>query len=46
MISNGSLVRVVSVSEKLVTHEIKVPMTEILCFAEWQGMVACGCSDG
>jgi hypothetical protein len=46
VVSNGSVVRVVDVIETLVTHEIKVPMTEVVCFADWQGLIACGCSNG
>jgi len=46
VVSNGSVIRVVDILETVVTNEIKVPMNEVCCLAEWQGFVACACSNG
>lgn len=45
-VSNGSVIRVVDIIETVVTNEIKVPMTEVVCFTEWQGLIVCACSNG
>jgi|688.fasta_scaffold576002_1 IMP cyclohydrolase len=46
VVSNGSVVRVITIHNTTVTNEIKTPMTEVTCMTVWQDLIILGCGDG